>query len=322
MSNSFSFTCHTKPKIRKSAQHSVVSVVRGSDPDLVPPHPSPAVTVAQFWSDRVSSSGPGQDNTVLYMLTMIKEILPVLPKSAIKSSCEMILKLLTLGTPILVTTCFSTLHAMFSGRPSVSGLTVEMNGQLLTALADFRPGVHDTGPMVAWLATMQEGLINLGLNSMNHVQPHLVAYCRNILDCWTSDRAEVVKAGGVAVGAVLGELGRDIGTGGNFAANIVQTLSQGLKYNYNRGWQTVLSVLGIMVQVCWCPGLALPGSRASLGQPATGTSLLLVVRRRNSLYSKQALNRKVSIDFFLGFGREESRLYEINAAIFVSNEGF
>merc|ERR1719270_816995 len=154
---------------------------------------------------------------------MIKEILPVLPKSAIKSSCEMILKLLTLGTPILVTTCFSTLHAMFSGRPSVSG------------------------PMVAWLATMQEGLINLGLNSMNHVQPHLVAYCRNILDCWTSDRAEVVKAGGVAVGAVLGELGRDIGTGG--AANIAQTLSQGLKYNYNRGWQTVLSVLGIMVQV-------------------------------------------------------------------------
>ena len=63
-----SFTCHSKPKIRKAAQHIVISVVRGSDPDLVP-HPSAAV-VAQFCTETVSGSGP-QDNSVLYMLTML-----------------------------------------------------------------------------------------------------------------------------------------------------------------------------------------------------------------------------------------------------------
>ena len=141
LSSLLSFTCHSKPKIRKSGQHSVVSVVRGSDPDLTP-HPA-AAPVAQFCVETVTSAG-AQDNTVLYMLTMMKEILPVLPKSSMKSSCEMILKLLTLGTPLLVTSCFSSLHSMFSGRPALSCLSVEMNAQLLTALSDFRPQVLDT----------------------------------------------------------------------------------------------------------------------------------------------------------------------------------
>ena len=292
-----SFTCHTKPKIRKAAQHSVISIVRGSSPDLIP-HPS-AATVASFCCDTVTSSGAG-DNSVLYMLTMMKEVLVVVPRSAMKSSCEMILKLLTLGTPILVTTSFSALHGMFLGRPSASCLSSEMNGQLLTALAEFRPQVHDTAPMVAWLATLQEGIINLGLSSsLDTVQGHLVRYCQAILQCWLSDRAEVVRAGGVALGAVLGELGR--GIEGSLASKLVEILGEGLKYNYNRAWQTVLSVLAIMVEVSYeyltvnsslTPGLALPGRKERLGQPLF-LSFLLLVRRRNSLYSKQALNRNL-----------------------------
>ena len=107
--------------------------------------------------------------------------------------------------------------------------------------------MHDTAPMVAWLATMQEGLINLGLNSKQY-DVHLLKYCQNILECWLSDRAEVVKAGGVAIGAVLSELGRDVT--GSLAQKLVELLSQGLKYNYNRAWQTVLSVLAITIEVC------------------------------------------------------------------------
>ena len=292
-----SFTCHSMPKIRKAAQHLVISIIRGSSPDLIP-HPS-AATVASFCCDTVTSSGAG-DNAVLYMLTMLKEILVVVPRSAMKSSCEMILKLLTLGTPILVTTCFSALHGMFLGRPSASCLSPEMNGQLLTALAEFRPQVHDTAPMVAWLATLQEGIINLGLSSssLEAVQGHLVRYCQAILQCWLSDRAEVVRAGGVALGAVLGELGR--GIEGALATKLVEILGEGLKYNYNRAWQTVLSVLAIMVEVSCAhfvnvslaPGLALPGRKKRLGQPFF-FDFLLLVRRRNSLYSKQALNRNL-----------------------------
>ena len=108
-------SCHTKPKIRKAAQHSVISIVRGSSPDLVP-HPSAAL-VAAFCCDTVAAAGAG-DNSVLYMLAMMREVLVAVPGKAMKTSCEMILKLLTLGTPVLVTTCFSTLHGLFSGEHS------------------------------------------------------------------------------------------------------------------------------------------------------------------------------------------------------------
>ena len=76
------------------------------------------------------------------------------------------------------------------GRPAASCLSPEMNGQLLTALADFRPPVHDTGPVVAWLAAVQEGIINLGLNTRaaDTVAPHLASYCQAVLQCWLSDR--------------------------------------------------------------------------------------------------------------------------------------
>ena len=45
----------------------------------------------------------------------------------------------------------------------------------------------------------------------------------------------------------MGELGRELR--GSVAQKIVDTLGQGLKYNYNRAWQTVLSVLAITVEV-------------------------------------------------------------------------
>ena len=310
-----SFTSHAKPKIRKAAQHSVVSVVRGSNPELQP-HPSASI-VAGYCCEVVTSS-TAQDNTVLFMLTMMREILPVLPRAAMKTSCEMILKLLSLGSSILVTTCFSALHGMLSARPSLSSLSLEMNAQLLTALFDFRPQVHDTLPMVAWLAAMQEALINLGMNNSSLVSSPLVRYCSTALDCWLSDRAEVVKAAGVAVGAVMSELGREV-TGG-LAGKITEVLGQGLKYQYSRAWHTVLVVLAKTVEVSstqYCsgsdnppeqPGLASPGLRRSLGNPDCA-GLSLVVRWRNSIRSKKALNRRSDLLFFRCWERRTQRAW-------------
>jgi len=244
LSSLLSYTTHPKPKIRKAAQHSVVSIVRGSDPNLVP-HPS-STQVASFCIDTITSSGP-QDNAVLYMLTMLKEILPVLPRTATKNTCETILKLLTLGSTILVSNCFSALHGLFSGRPAPSCLAVEMNGQLVTALYDYKPGVNDTGPMVAWLATMQEGLINLGINSKDLVENHLARFCQAGAECWLSDRAEIVRAAGLALRAVLNEVGHNVGK--VVAGRIMEVLGEGVKYQYSGAWQTVLGVLVTVVEV-------------------------------------------------------------------------
>merc|ERR1719228_132866 len=244
LSSLLSFTSHPKPKIRKAAQHAVVSIVRGSDPSMTP-HPS-ASQAANYCITTITASSP-QDNAVLYMLTMLREILPALPRTATKNGCETILKLLTLGSTILVSTSFSSLHGLFAGRPNVSCLPADMNGQLVTALYDYKPGLNDTGPMVAWLATMQEGVINLGINSPDLVESHLPRFCTAATECWLSDRAEVVRAAGLAVKAVLGEVGR--GVGKVVGSRVVEILAEGVKYQYSGAWQTVLGVLVIVVEV-------------------------------------------------------------------------
>ena len=52
--------------------------------------------------------------------------------------------------------------------------------KIVSLHSQLRPKVHDTAPMVAWLATMQEGIINLGLSSgsLDSVHGHLVRYCQ------------------------------------------------------------------------------------------------------------------------------------------------
>jgi len=244
LSNLLSYTSHPKPKIRKAAQHAVVSIVRGSDPSMVP-HPSSS-QAATFCIDTIAASGP-QDNSVLYMLTMLREILPVLPKSATKNTCETILKLLTLGSTILVSTSFSSLHGLFSGRPTTACLPAELNGQLVTALYDYKPGLNDTGPLVAWLATMQEGVINLGINNPVLVESHLARFCQSAAECWLSDRGQVVRAAGLALKAVLGEVGR--GVGKVVGGRVVEILGEGVKYQYSNACQTVLGVLVTTVEV-------------------------------------------------------------------------
>ena len=265
-----SFTAHQKPKLRKAGQHAVVSVVRGSNPDLVP-HPA-ASQAAAHCQAVISQSGP-TENTVLYMLTMLRDILPALNKTATKSACETVLKLLTLGSSVLVSTGLSALHGLFSGRPASSCLPPEMNSQLVTALYEYQPGINDGAPLVAWLAVQQEGILNLAQNNPDLAHGHLLRFAQTCLSCLLSDRAEAVKATGLALKAVLGEAGRDMEA--NVAAKLTKALGEGLCYQYHAAWPVLLPVLQTLVEVpkhiicsydqrCFnigflAPGLALPG---------------------------------------------------------------
>ena len=265
-----SFTAHQKPKLRKAGQHAVVSVVRGSNPDLVP-HPA-AAQAAAHCQVVIAQSSP-TENTVLYMLTMLRDILPALNKTATKSACETVLKLLTLGSSVLVSTGLSALHGLFSGRPSSSCLPPEMNSQLVTALYEYQPGVNDGAPLVAWLAVQQEGILNLAQNQPDLAHGHIARFAQTCLSCLLSDRAEAVKATGLAMKAVLGEAGRDMDS--NVAAKLTKVLGEGLCYQYHAAWPVLLPVLQTLVEVAsdilppiqiiitniWplAPGLALPG---------------------------------------------------------------
>merc|ERR1711952_321724 len=80
------------------------------------------------------------------MLTMLRDILPALNKTATKSACETVLKLLTLGSSVLVSTGLSALHGLFSGRPSSScPLHAEVHPGLLSQSPPPSPGPSGSG---------------------------------------------------------------------------------------------------------------------------------------------------------------------------------
>ena len=297
-----SFTAHQKPKLRKAGQHAVVSVVRGSNPDLIP-HPA-AGQAAAHCQAVIAQSGP-TENTVLYMLTMLRDILPAMNKNATKSACETVLKLLTLGSSVLVSTGLSALHGLFSGRPSSSCLPPEMNSQLVTALYEYQPGVNDGAPLVAWLAVQQEGILNLAQNNVDLAHSHLLRFSQTCLSCLLSDRAEAVRATGLALKAVLGEAGRDMDA--NVAAKLAKALGEGLCYQYHAAWPVLLPVLQTLVEVLknnkfcshhkklqWplAPGLALPGWDAWL----TGIRLATrSVKEKSNLGGKKISTFKLCV---------------------------
>jgi len=257
------YTTHSKPKIRKAGQHAVVAVVRGGSTSPNSLHPASGAA-ALHCSSTISSSNPG-DNTVLYMLALLKETLPSFPKSHTKTCCETILRLMTLGSQYIVSTGLAALHGLFFARPSASTLPADLNGQLLTALYDYKPGLNDGAPLISWLTVIQEGLLNLTQLDASICHAHLARFFTMGVTLWLSDRGDVVSSSGLAMKAVAAECLRGAGT--EILQKVVTAVSDGLQYQYHAAWSTVLGVIGAVVDVVGAeePGL-LKSVLASLAQ--------------------------------------------------------
>ncbi|XP_032986796.1 RRP12-like protein isoform X2 [Rhinolophus ferrumequinum] len=93
-----SFTVHTKPKIRKAAQHGVCSVLKGSEfmfgEKAAAYHPA-AISTAKFCIQEIEKSGGSKESTTtLHMLTLLKDLLPCFPEGMVKSCSETLLRVM------------------------------------------------------------------------------------------------------------------------------------------------------------------------------------------------------------------------------------
>ena len=253
---------HPKPKIRRAGQHAVVGLVRGGDPALLP-HPA-AAPAAHHCLATIAGAGPGEV-AVLHSLGLLRELLPALPRSATREAAQTVLRLLTLGSPVLVTTALGALHGLFAGRPPPSRLPGELAGQLVSALYEHQPGPGDTAPCVAWLAALQEGLLLIHQGTPVLAESHLPRFCRVAAGCWLAGRQGTVRAAGLAVRAVLAELGPGLGEAA--AGAVLTCLEECLSYQHSAAWRAVLPALGTAVEVS---SVLCPDSNAGLASPGRG----------------------------------------------------
>ncbi|XP_069705584.1 RRP12-like protein [Periplaneta americana] len=253
------FVTHSKPKIRKAAQHAVCAILKGShfmrNEDPPEYHPA-AAHVAKYLIKEVESGGSlGGSTSTLHTLGLLKEVLSTFPKPQLKAACESILKVMLLGN-MLVTSCgMQALHGLFVSRPSASCLPPQLNAQLVTALFEYQPASSDTQPTLAWLAVMQEAYINLGRVELALCFANLPRLFTACIRLWLSDKLEVMNAATSTLKAVTEDC-VSLGCAPELVKGYRQTLGKlfssiegALTYQYHSAWHHVLHLIAVWFQV-------------------------------------------------------------------------
>lgn len=208
------FVTHSKPKIRKSAQHAVATVLHGScfmtarkpnadenGDDEWAPQPPTAPTIAhhpagarlvrfclaQFTADNIANA----HTIVLHTLGLLGDTLRSCRTADIQTIAERLLAIMTAANVLIRTSCFHVLHTLFAARSR--NVSAELTGRLITALYEYRPEKSDARQTLAWLTVLKEAHVCLSASDMSMTVrsvPALVEVCAG--DLWMSERKEVV----------------------------------------------------------------------------------------------------------------------------------
>uniref|UniRef100_A0A671EYD6 Ribosomal RNA processing 12 homolog n=1 Tax=Rhinolophus ferrumequinum TaxID=59479 RepID=A0A671EYD6_RHIFE len=258
-----SFTVHTKPKIRKAAQHGVCSVLKGSEfmfgEKAAAYHPA-AISTAKFCIQEIEKSGGSKESTTtLHMLTLLKDLLPCFPEGMVKSCSETLLRVMTLSH-VLVTACaMQAFHSLFHAKPGPGTLPTELNAQIITALYDYVPSENDLQPLLAWLKVMEKAHINLVRLQRDLGLGHLPRFFGTAMTCLLSPHSHVVTAATQSLQEILKECVAphmaDIGSvtssasgPGQYVAKMFRAVEEGLTYKFHAAWSSVLQLLCVFFE--------------------------------------------------------------------------
>uniref|UniRef100_A0A8C0DI43 Ribosomal RNA processing 12 homolog n=1 Tax=Balaenoptera musculus TaxID=9771 RepID=A0A8C0DI43_BALMU len=260
-----SFTVHTKPKIRKAAQHGVCSVLKGSEfmfGEKAPAHHPASMSTAKFCIQEIEKSGGSKEaTTTLHMLTLLKDLLPCFPDGLVKSCSETLLRVMTLSH-VLVTACaMQAFHSLFHAKPSPGTLPAELNAQIITALYDYVPSENDLQPLLAWLKVMEKAHINLVRRHRDLGLGHLPRFFGTATTCLLSPHSQVVTAATQCLQEILKECVAphmaDIGSvtssasgPAQYVAKMFRAVEEGLTYRFHASWSSVLQLLCVFFEAC------------------------------------------------------------------------
>lgn len=200
------FVIHSKPKIRKAAQHAIASIIHGSsfmqsttpldDTEEIGSkkftfHPASgriaSFCIQQFKPENVVN---GQ-TVVLHTLGLLRDTLSGFKVDDIKIICENLLSIMTATNVLIRTNCFQTLYALF--KSSSANLSANLVGKLITVLYEYRPDRLDPRQILAWLTVMKEAHICLSSHDLAmcvNALPKLIDICAT--DLWMNARNEIV----------------------------------------------------------------------------------------------------------------------------------
>lgn len=252
-----SMILHNRPRIRKAAMFSVISIV---SPDVEGEQESGTMVarklVAEFaitkLEEHLTTTQDEHLHILLYVLSLLSDTMFQFPSpSHTKQACESILSHMTLGNVLVVNGALQTFYSFFMRRPTSEVLSPELNAQLLNALYDYQPNINDEQPLNAWCTALKEGLLSLHNLDSNLSHLHLVKFIKMAIACLASDSNQVHGCVCNAINVVFNEivLKSDDETRQSILVNdeclstIFSELKGTLNYQFSHSWLQVIPML-------------------------------------------------------------------------------
>jgi len=253
---------HSKPKIRKAAQNAACAILLASSflidgNTKVKTHPA-AKPTAEFCVTHLEKFGGAScSSSVCHVLSLLGRVFHTFSQKSLKSSCETVLRLMTLSDPIVKSCCLQTLHSLFVNQPSIDSFPPSLVAQILTALYDCHPNSSDTQICPPWLAVMEKGVLHLSLEYLdskdfkeaaNLALAHVLklnGMCFKLLlspnraVCLASSSCleTVIKK---ACSILINKVDEESQT--NFVQSCVKLFEDGLKYKYHSVWDLIFGI--------------------------------------------------------------------------------
>lgn len=217
-----SFATHTKPKIRKAAQHAIASIIHGcyfmapqktpgdgddSDADTsntskILYHPAGGY-VAKFCIEQFKAGNLVKSQTVvLHTLALLRDTLNGLREDDIKDICERLLSIMTASKVLIQTNCFHTIHSLFASK--TPNLSASLVAKLIAAIYDYRPERSDVRQTLAWLTVLKEGHICLASFDLAKCITALPRFVEIVAgDIWMSENHQIASGASNALKDIL-----------------------------------------------------------------------------------------------------------------------
>ncbi|KAJ7336526.1 pre-rRNA processing protein [Desmophyllum pertusum] len=264
-----SFVVHSKPKVRKAAQEAVTVLLKKTPGDMQH-HPASATT-AKFCVQQIEEHGGSSQGTTttLHIIGVLKEILPCLPGQNVKTVCECLLKLMTLGNVMVTVNSLQAIYKLLCASPNTTTLSKQLSAQLINALYDYQPSVNDNEPSQAWISTMEKAYVNLGRLDAVLGYNHLPRFFSSLMSYYLSDHSALSKAAQDTMNTLLqdclapvaedvcAEITKSPGASNTPLQKIIKCIESGLQYRYQASWKVILEVIRVTFEVLGkhCPKL-------------------------------------------------------------------
>lgn len=255
-----SFIIHHKPKLRKSAQHGIIAILKGSDimkSENPPPYHPATPYIAKFCIGLLQPDSESNGITnVLHILTLLKDIFHHLPKAHVKTISEFLLKLMSMKNVLITSCCLQTFHGLFVSRPSEAILPAQRNGQIISALYAYQPPATDMQPTLAWLTVMQEAHLNIVCNSLNLCAVLLPRMFETCIKYWLSDKSEIISGTSHTIKILLQECvsklcetEETIKIYKDAIGQITLIMREALHYRYLEAWYYIFHLIALLFEI-------------------------------------------------------------------------